>query len=72
MTWTFDCIRNLVECLLTDLTERKVTREMAGLSSDRTLRLQFNGISLLYFWITVQRQLQENHSEVTCNAHIRA
>jgi hypothetical protein len=46
----FDWIRNPFECELTDLTGRE-QEQLAELSSDRTLRLQFSRLPLLSFWL---------------------
>jgi len=53
----FDWIRNLFECLLTDLFGRE-QEELAVLSSDRTLRLQLNTKPLLSFWIACSQEYQ--------------
>ena len=47
---TFDWIRNPFECELTDLTGRE-QEELAELSSDRSLRLQFSSKTLTSFWL---------------------
>lgn len=47
---TFDWIRNPFECKLTDLTGRE-QEQLAELSSDRTLRLQFSKLPLSSFWL---------------------
>jgi hypothetical protein len=47
---TLDWIRNPFECELTGLTGRE-QEELAELSSDRTLRLQFSRLPLLSFWL---------------------
>ena len=46
----FDWIRNPFEYELTDLTGRE-QEQLAELSSDRTLRLQFSRLPLLSFWL---------------------
>ena len=51
----FDWIRNPFECLLTDLVGRE-QEELAELSSDRTLRMQFNTKPLLSFWMTCSQE----------------
>ena len=46
----FDWIQNPFECELTDLTGRE-QEQLAELSSDRTLRLQFSRLPMLSFWL---------------------
>ena len=47
----FDWIRNQFQCLLTDLTGRE-QEELAELSSDRSLQLQFTRTPLFSFWLS--------------------
>ena len=51
----FDWIRNPFECLLTDLIGRE-QEDLAELSSDRTLRLEFNTKPLLSFWMVCSQE----------------
>lgn len=51
----FDWIRNPFQCLLTDLTGRE-QEELAELSSDRTLQLQFSRTSLSSFWLSCAQE----------------
>ncbi|KII69898.1 SCAN domain-containing protein 3 [Thelohanellus kitauei] len=46
----FDCIRNPFECELIHLTSRE-QKQLTELSSDRTLRLQFNRLPLMSLWL---------------------
>ena len=54
-TSLFDWIWNPFESQLTDLTGRE-QEELAELSSDRTLHLQFNQMSLMSFWIACSQK----------------
>ena len=51
----FDWIRNPFQCLLTDLTGC-YEEELAELSSDRTLQLQFKHTSLMSFWLSCAQE----------------
>jgi len=52
---SYDWIRNPFDCELTDLTGRQ-QEELAELSSDRTLRLQFNHKPLASFWANCSQE----------------